>query len=454
MRLAILLLLALTACGGTPSGGSRELSESALAVDAVPRCDKVPTIHAPDEWYRDEPIYVGNEMPVAEVQAWAASQPGFEQVWIDRGRRGWISVAFSRDAQARQADLQAAFPGVGVVAVPVDWTMAELVALQDRVMREFGDDGLATSGISVTEGVVSVGFGVLTEEHLAAVADAFAGERVCVSGADPADVPADGPQQTAGDGWRLLADEPEVGESYRTGVATDEVSYQALWAEIGLSGERPDVDFDTEIVVWFGAVYGSSCPNLRLDDVVVDREQALVHAEIVLVDAPSACTDDAVPRAYVVALERAMLVPGPFAIQLGAEDPPQGASEERIRVDADLSVPGAVAAGDAVGPDPALSEPTGARSGDIIEAGYPTPYRLDARCGVEWLGMLNDVAWRTQVPAGSVAYVPAPWQGVLADDGTLELEVTIEPGSPPTATALANGHRVVYEPAGQPPPAC
>lgn len=455
MRLTpvIALVLVVTACGAAETGRSGAASVEPVVEGVVARCDEVPTIHAPDEWYRDEPVYVGNEMPVAEVQAWAAGQPGFEEVWIDRDRRGWIAVAFSQDAQARQADLQAAFPGVGVVAVPVDWTKAELVAVQDRVLEELRGSGDLGSGISVTQGVVAIGFGVLTEERLAAVEDAFAGERVCVEGADPAGLPVEGPQQTSGDGWRLLADEPEVGLPYRTGLATDETSYQALWAAIGLAAERPAVDFDAQIVIWFGAVYGSSCPDLRLDDVVVDRDRALVHAEIIILGQPLGCTDDANARAYVVALDRARLVPGPFAIQLGAEDPPAGVPEERTLVAADLSVPGAVAAADAVGQDPALAEPSGARSGDIIETGYPWTYRMDARCGTEWLGVLNGVAWRREVPAGS-ELVPDPWRAAVADDGTLQLEVTIEPGSPPTATAVENGHLVVYEPADEPPPPC
>ena len=170
-------------------------------------------------------------------------------------------------------------------------------------------------------------------------------------------------------------------------------------------------------------------------------------------DPPAACTDDTNPCAYVVAVDRAMLVPGPCAIQLGAEDP-CGASGERTLVDADLSVPGAVAAAAAVGADPALAGPSGARSGDIIETGYPTTYRLDARCGVEWLGVLNVAAWRTEVPASSVEHVPDPWRAAVAADGTFQLEVTVEPRSPPTAAAVANRHRVVYEPASESPPAC
>ncbi len=159
------------------------------------------------------------------------------------------------------------------------------------------------------------------------------------------------------------------------------------------------------------------------------------------------------PRAYVVAVDRATLPTGPFAIQLSAEDPPSGAPEERIRVDADLSIPGAVAAADDIGNDPAPAEPETLRSGDTIEPGYPVTFRMDVRCGIEWLGVLNDVSWRTAVPAGSIKHVPVAWREEVAD-GVFEVEVTIRTGSPPTATAVANGHKVVYQPAAAPPPAC
>ena len=99
----------------------------------IPRCEDVPELSAPAEAYRDTPIYVGNEMPVEAVRDWAVGQPGYEDIWIDREHNGWVAVAFSRDAAARQADLEREFPGVGVVAVPVEWSTAELEALQRRV---------------------------------------------------------------------------------------------------------------------------------------------------------------------------------------------------------------------------------------------------------------------------------------------------------------------------------
>lgn len=368
MRLPFLVLmcsvaLLVSACSPdarAPSGSSTvepEASAIPAANSTIPTCATVEWISAPAERYRDSPIYVANEQPTEEILAWASGQPGFEELWIDRDHLGWITVAFSTDADERQADLERLFPDVGVVALEVEWSLAELEQLQRRIGEEFDPIFAPSSWISVQQGVVGIGLGVLEPERITAVEERFAGEPICIEGADPADAPAEGPQPQQGDGWRLLADEPGAGQSYRTGLASDQVSYERLWADIGLSGDPPRVDFELEVVIWFGAVYGSSCPNLRLDDVLVDAERALVHAEIVLVDAPSGCTDDANPRAYLVALERTKLPSGPFAIQLGVDDPPAGVPEERTLVDVDLSQPGAVAGPGDVGGDPSLPEP-------------------------------------------------------------------------------------------------
>ena len=452
-RLAMICAIALlaTACradGGATDGahgapiGSASETAPRMGV-GVPRCDDIDFISAPAERYRDAPIYVANEQPIEEVQRWASGQPGFEELWIDRDHLGWITVAFSTDAAARQADLERVFADVGVVAVEVDWKRAELEQLQQRIMDELGPLFGPSSGISVQQGVVSIGVGVLTDERLAAIEERFGDQPICVEGIDPADAPAGGPQAPEGDGWRLLVDEPGVGQPYRTGIASDPASYRQLWAVIGLQGEPPAVDFESEVVIWFGAVYGSSCPGLRLDDVVVDLDRSLVHAEIVLVDPPSACTADANPRAYVVALQRSKLPSGPIAIQLGADDPPAGAPEERTLVDTDLSQPGAVAGPGEVHGDPSLPEPFVNESGAIVEPGFPAPYRLSVHCGVEWLGYVNDTAWRTDVPDDAVDFVPPAWQSAV-DGESIVLSILLLTGPEPLIEASANGHTVVY----------
>jgi hypothetical protein len=230
------------------------------------------------------------------------------------------------------------------VVVPVDWTQDELLKIQRQVIDTLvnvGAHGVSASTY-VAKGVVEAGLSYLVPEWINALATKFAGERICISGEDPALMPSEGPQPQSGDGWRLLADQDETGYPYRTGIAYDKASYRTLWDRIGLSGDRPEVDFDKEIVLWFGAVHGSSCPRLRLDDVVVDADRSLVHGQITELDW-GMCTADAMPHAYVVALDRDRLPHGPFAIQLGADDPPYGAPEERTVVDVDLSAPGSTA---------------------------------------------------------------------------------------------------------------
>jgi hypothetical protein len=424
----------------------------AVIVDerSFPSCEDVPAISPPAAHLRDEPIYVANEQPVEQLAAWARSHVGFEELWIDRDRLGWVVLAFSEDAAARQDELTDRFPDVGAIVVEVDWTMEELSDLQDRLAADpaLRELGIAT-GVSVTQGLVSVELGELTPDRLSRLAP-YLGERLCVSGADPASLPSEGPQPQAGEGWRLLVDE-RAGEPYRTGIAADEEGLARLWERVGLAAPVPAVDLEHEVVIWFGAVYGSSCPDLRLDDVVIDHDRALVHAEIVDVSRQVACTDDANPRAFVVAVERAQLPAGPFAIQLAATDPPPGAPEERTLVDADLTRPGVPLPANAVGPDPTLEVPPTVTvgPGDIIEPGEPAPYRFYLHCGPEWLGPLNEVLWRSEVTD-----TPTAWRRVM-DEAAEELvvEVRLET-DPPSLTASANGTELVYTPTADDHPGC
>jgi hypothetical protein len=443
-HLLVLVGLLLTACGA--ERGTEE--PLAAASNGFPSCEEVPVITAPPGAYRDTPIYVENEMPIEEVQAWAAAQPGYEGIWIDREHNGWLAVAFSENAADRQADLEVMFPDDGVVAVEVDYTADELAALQARVGEELSEilDSYAT-GSYENKGVVGIDVGVLTPEILTEIDERFEGEPICVDGRDPSTVPAPGPQPQEGEGWRLLADEAPAGEPYRTGIASDAGSLSELWTRIGLDAPVPEVDFESEVVIWFGAVYGSSCPDIRLDDVVVDG--TIVHAVIVMPNPPVACTDDANPHAYVVALERAKLPAGPFVIQLGPDDPPAGVPEERTVVDVDLSRPGAVAGPDDIGQDPGLPGPQYVESGDIIETGFARPYRLYIHCGIEWLGEFNGLNWRTDDP------MPPEWTGAkLIDFETIEVEITLSTGNPPQIDATANGATVTYIPSDEAVPGC
>jgi len=310
-----------------------------------PECRDVPRLSAPAEAYRDKPVYVADEGPVAEVRAWAESQPGYETIWIDRDRFGWISVGFTEGADARQEDLEEEFAGVGVVAVPMEHTGEELQSLAKRVFWRLvplvAEPLRITASGSASRGVAAVGVPGLTDEIRDEITRRFSGEPLCVSGLEPG--PPPGPQPQEGDGWRLLADEG-TGVLLGVGLAADAAGLADLLTEIGLGALDLEVDFDKYVVVSFGAVYSSSCPDIRLDDVVVDG--AVVYPEIVVVTPSNYCTLDAIPHTYVVALERARLPSGPFVIQTEVEMPSYAKPKQRLRVDADLSKPGSV-------PDPA-----------------------------------------------------------------------------------------------------
>ncbi len=424
------------------------------------RCDAdAPRFAADPSFYRDTPVYVGNEQPTEEVRAWAVSQPGFEELWIDRDHNGWITLGFSgsADIDALQSELEAEFGDAGVVAVLVPFTNAELEEV--RAEASAAVEGLSNWAIShsVSRGLVELSVPVLSEEILEPLAP-LAGEPLCVEGADPAVAVADGPQPTEGDGWRLLG-EGLTGPAYRTGLATADEQLQALWGEAGLDGQPPDVDWETELAIWFGAVYGSSCP-IRMDDVVFDSTSPsgvpVVHAAFVNPGNPVVCTSDANPHAFVVAVERARLPAAPFALQLDADDPPSGAPEERTTVLVDVRPAGAEVEADdlevvTLGDPGADPGPPTFTPDEVIEVGFPWEFRLDLTCGIEFLGPLNSVMWRRVDPVdGSSASVPpAPWQQA-ADDGDVhpiaEFLLEATDGRQPHLTITIAEHPVEFEP--------
>ncbi len=410
-----------------------------------------PGFTADPSLYGDEPVYVANEQPTEEVRAWAMTKPGFEEIWIDRDHNGWITIGFSQDASARQAELEAEFPDVGVVAVEVPYTDAELQALRDEVQLAL--EGLPNWGLShsVSQGQVEVLVPVLDDETLALLAP-LASPMLCVSGLDPDEAVADGPQAPEGDGWRLLGTD-RTGQAYRTGVATTPEQYQALWTEAGLGGEPPPVDFETEVVIWFGAVYGSSCP-IRLDDVIVDLEGGIVHGLFVNPGNPTVCNDDANPEAYVVAITRSDLPAAPFDVQLDADEPPAGAPEERTTVTVDLRPAGSVAGpGDLVvgSHDDQEQSLTVFRGGETIEDGFVAEFTLDMTCRLDVIGPLNDTWWQTTEEAmigddPETREFPAEWVEMTETAGwLLDAEFLLE--TDPARLIVTIGDRAVeYQP--------
>lgn len=413
------------------------------------RCDaEFSVLSAEPSLYRNEPVYVGNEQPTDEVRAWAVQQPNFEDIWIDRDNNGWIGVGFTADVDERQAGLETEFPGVGVVAVEVEYGAQELDAIRDEVFAVMTQNGIAIQGsANVPSGGVDVFVGVLDDATLEPFAQ-FADDPVCFEGVDPEDAVIDGPQPTEGDGWRLLAVE-RTGDSYRTGVATNAEQYAVLWDLSGVTDEQPEVDFDTEIVIWFGAVYGSGC-EIRMDDVVVDLERSIVHADFVIPGNPGACNEDANPETYLVAVERTALPVGPFAVQLSSQDPPAGVPEERTVVDTDLSQAGAVATNDQITGDSGLVERANrgyvVGPGGIVEPGFTTVFEFDLACPIDVVGPVNDVVWRSVDPDRGPGVDPA-WEQVAEISDVVFTQILIET-DPARMSLTANGVTENYQPGG------
>lgn len=445
-------VLALFACG-TPAGevGSSAGTSTTLQTavpTSFPSCEDVPFTRAADDHYSVTPLYIANEMPIDEVRSWAEFQPGFEELWIDRERNGWLTLGFTEGVADAQAAVSREFPGVGVVVVEVPFTLQELMDLHGRIREVLLEETEhIASSISVHKGVVEMNVAILTDEIRQVMEEHFVGEPICLDGGDASDYPEPAPQPLEGDGWRLLVHEPEVGWSYRTGIATDPESLRAMWAEIGLQNAPPEVDFEKEVVIWFGAVYGSSCPDLRLDDVIVDGD--LVYPLIVLTEPRMTCTLDANPFTFVVAMDRSKLPRDGFAIQLGPEDPPPGAPEERTLVETDLTMPGSIAGPGQVGPDPLFPPPYEVKWGDYLEPGFHTgPYHFKVHCGIEWLGEFNGLGWRTGDP------MPDRWREMTTRGETIEVTLLLHAAPDPKLEATAGGVAITYHPTRDPIPGC
>lgn len=443
--LCTVVALLATACGGRGGSGGADEPNAAGGDGSLPRCGDLEPVAVPDELFGDTPVYVGNEQPVEEVQAWASSYESFQEVWIDRDHNGWLVVGFTGDVEEVRADAAERFPDDGVVVVQVERSLDELLALQEQAHER--SSLVQGSSSDVRIGRVELYVPRLTDEVVAELSAEFAGEPVCLSGGDPVDAPVDGPQPTEGDGWRLLA--AEQGSSsfaFRTGIATTPEQVDAALRMVELDGLEVDVDLQSEVLVWFGEAHGSGCTERRLDDIeVVPGADPVLRPIIVDPTDPMACTSDLVGAwAFVVAVDRSMLPPGPFTVRLTDRRPP--IQDEATFVDAFLTSPGSTVNDDDITvaePDPKDSM---LRYGDVVEPGFPADYVLYVHCGVGALGELSDVFWVSEDESLWYGEIPPQWAEAEDEDQELVVEVLLETGDPPTLVATRDGHSVTYVP--------
>lgn len=136
-----------------------------------------------------------------------------------------------------------------------------------------------------------------------------------------------------GEGWRLLADgRTSADDAYRVRAATNADEWQALWSALDTVNPPPEVDLASEIAVSFAHGVGSSCPELRLDGVVIEHSERVVYSTVSDPLQPRACTADLVGAVYfVVALRRDALPESPFTVRLREDG--VGGADARLELD-------------------------------------------------------------------------------------------------------------------------
>jgi hypothetical protein len=280
--------------------------------DGLPLCEEVGYPTAPEDWYADAPVYVGNEMPIEEVEAFASGLDGYENIWIDRDHDGWITVGFvDADVRSHQAILVEKFPEVGVVAVEMPYTNEDLDRIRQRIASALPDD-MDASNMFEARGVVIVWVGRLTQERVALAEEIVGSDPACLRGLDPATTREPGPQPEGGKGWAYLASVDNVIDMNQPVVITEADALAQAWDVLGVSGPPAEVDFGPVIVVAFPVEYSGSCPDTRFDDLVVEGD--LLHPVISHLTLKPDCTENAGFRTYLIAVERDILPSPPFRI--------------------------------------------------------------------------------------------------------------------------------------------
>lgn len=319
----------------SPTTTTTPVGATVLAPVCVPGVDGYR--RAPDDWYRDEPADGFDVDDLRAVRKYAATLDGFEREWTYPERNMWIHVGFvGVDVAQRQRELEEQFPGVGVIAVELDHTADELAALAVGV-KDLLPEGMAVAYTNAKAGTIDVWVGKVTEQDRALLGPLLEDYPLCAAGLVGDQIGEAGPQQTSGDGWRLLA-QAEWGLGRVPRVVTTDADLEDLWAHLGLDDPLPLVDWQRDIVVAFEMGYGSSCPETRFEGLESEGDQirAVIIDPTLLKPGAThrACTDDYNARVYVVTVARELLLAPPFTIKSVY------GQQLEVTADVDLSEPG------------------------------------------------------------------------------------------------------------------
>jgi len=229
-----------------------------------------------------------------------------------------------------------------------------------------------------------------------------------------------------------------------TDVAANTTEFTALWSTLGLVGPPPEVDFESWVVFYFGAVESGSCPLGEIRGLTYNVGDQKIYPEIPIVIPPgtNTCTADANRHAVLVAVERDQLPDGGFSLWISADDPP-GCCLDGVTF---------IAPGELTAPTDAAYPPLGA-DGSLDIGESRIAYNVSTHCGVERLLVsINGRSWRAtdldQTDAAGIDPVPSAWGQA---NQPVDLVVTLLDDATLEATGLGTDVTVTYTPDLNPP---
>jgi hypothetical protein len=258
-----------------------------------------------------------------------AQRAQFGGAYVDNAAGGKFVMLFTGDLERHRRAL-AGLPGGDAIDVRQSrFTQAALLEVLDEVtdeVRAMSSVQFLSAGLDTRANVISVEVKAPDPQIKMALESRFPG--MVLVEVHP--LPGAWQNRAEGAGWRLLAaGASRMGsvEPYSVQAATTDEQWSSLWAELDTVNEQPAVELATEIVVAFAHGIGSSCPELRLDDVVIRGDS--VYSVVSDPLSPRACTDDLVGAAFfVVAIDRSALPATEVIVRL-SEDAP-GIAEELV----------------------------------------------------------------------------------------------------------------------------
>jgi hypothetical protein len=322
LPIALLMMWMLGACALRPGASAEQCGNPVPSIPAHARNAGAP----PDD-------------AAAKVQRYGeAHADEFAGLYFDNEHGGRLVARFTSCVEMHQAALDTLLgPRDQVVVLEAVFTEATLHQIVESIpFEELADQGIA---------FVSAGVDVINNNvEITAKSDAPGAKRTLEGLGPPGAIavdlyPADKPwtQPAGGPGWRFLG-VFDTQLPYTVAFAVDDAQLATELQRYGLPDDPPAWDPAEEVVIFLSVGIGSTCPEVRLDAVVMDRDAGLVYGVFSDPFQPRGCTADLVGgKTFVVALARDELPPSPFRLQINEApigcEPDCGSGPSTLEVD-------------------------------------------------------------------------------------------------------------------------